>query len=138
MYRKWTLYFVLSAVINRHHNSWCGDRDYSILGCIFVDGNEFVSMLRLVWRFICLIVMLGCIPAEIEEILGICIILLTIFSPLFFYTKWCPTLVFHFVPMKLGTPWTNFTGPSKFKYIERITQMSSNGATWWLRGARPL
>nr|POF26736.1 hypothetical protein CFP56_51092 [Quercus suber] len=62
MYRKWTLYLVLSAVINRHHKSWCGDRDYSILGYISVDGNEFVSMLRLVWRFICLIVMLGCIP----------------------------------------------------------------------------
>ena len=51
------------------------------------------------------------------------------FFPFFFYTKWCPTLAFHFVPMKLGTPWTNFAGPSKFKYIETITQMSSDGAT---------
>ena len=84
MYRKWTLYLVLSAVINRHHKSWCGNRGYSILGYISVDGNEFVSMLRLVWRFICLIVMLGCIPAETEEILGICIILLTLFFPSFF------------------------------------------------------
>ena len=84
MYRKWTSYLILSADISRHHKSWCGGRDYSILGCISVDGNEFVSMLRLVWRFICLVIMLGCIPAETEEILGICIILLTFFFPIFF------------------------------------------------------
>ena len=112
-------------------------RGYSILGYISVDGNEFVSMLRLVWRFICLIVMLGCIPAETEEILGICIILLTFFSPLFLY-KVVPNFSISLCTHETQNPWTNFTGPSKFKYIETITQMSSDGATWWLRGATPL